>query len=375
MDEETSLLCFDVLRRAGERAVASRSWAEAQGLARGAWLIASRLAEDGYLDFARVRLDARPEGRLDGVAFDVGTNLVAAGDTLLVPEWDPDPDLLIHYRRRIFAHDGHEGVAFVPRRTTATAFDVIDISHVWHNNWFHFLIEICGLLADPEHARSPAKVIVNYAATTGPQGEALATLAPAFAERLVPVVDFARIGCRSLHRPRGIWQPAHYHRDPARPTHLAARVTDPAAAQAFYRRAWPDRRPEGRRLVIVRPATSRRRAANEAQVTEAFVARGFEVVEPGALPFRVQAELFHDADVIVGMSGAAFANIVFCRPGTRVVCARSAESGSVTYERLAAGFDLDFRLIDGEVVERAVERDHSVFAVDPQVLIDAALGP
>lgn len=107
---------------------------------------------------------------------------------------------------------------------------------------------------------------------------------------------------------------------------------------------------------------------------EAFEARGFLCVRPETLGLREQAALFHDADVIAGASGAAFANIAFCRPGTRVVCARSAQSGSVTYAALGRGFDLDVRLYDAPVVRTGAVRDHATFAVDVGAMLEAALG-
>jgi capsular polysaccharide biosynthesis protein len=42
-------------------------------------------------------------------------------------------------------------------------------------------------------------------------------------------------------------------------------------------------------------------------------------VDPATLAFADQVQLFSQADVIVGAHGSAFANLIWCRPGTRVV--------------------------------------------------------
>ena len=47
--------------------------------------------------------------------------------------------------------------------------------------------------------------------------------------------------------------------------------------------------------------------------------KGFELVATELLSFKEQVRLFSEADIIVGPSGAAFANIIFCQPGTKVI--------------------------------------------------------
>jgi capsular polysaccharide biosynthesis protein len=47
--------------------------------------------------------------------------------------------------------------------------------------------------------------------------------------------------------------------------------------------------------------------------------RGFESVKCEKLSVQEQAEVFSSAEVVVGAHGAALTNLVFCRPGTRVV--------------------------------------------------------
>ena len=46
---------------------------------------------------------------------------------------------------------------------------------------------------------------------------------------------------------------------------------------------------------------------------------GFDEVDPSVLSFADQVRLLHGAEVITGVGGATFANLLFCRPGARVV--------------------------------------------------------
>lgn len=73
-----------------------------------------------------------------------------------------------------------------------------------------------------------------------------------------------------------------------------------------------------RRLYVSRRGDDKRRMVNEAELETALVARGFTVVHPQALSVAQQVALFRDADVVVAPTGAALANALFCKPGTKV---------------------------------------------------------
>lgn len=78
-------------------------------------------------------------------------------------------------------------------------------------------------------------------------------------------------------------------------------------------------RDEGeRKRIFVRRCSAYRKLLNEAEVEGFFVGHGFEPLDPGELSVRDQIALFSKADVIVGPSGAALTNILWCRGGTKV---------------------------------------------------------
>lgn len=66
--------------------------------------------------------------------------------------------------------------------------------------------------------------------------------------------------------------------------------------------------------LLVRRNSTLRHIVNEAEVEEALVARGFVVVEPERLTFDEQVAAYSGAGMIVGATGAAIANLVFCPP-------------------------------------------------------------
>ncbi len=376
VDEDSILLATSAMREKGAASLARGDWAEVEALSRAAYRIAIGSTGDEHVNHARVGVAPTPAIEMADVTLHLCTNMVEAKDSagVLIPGWHGDPGVLDHHRYRIFAHDGAEAMALLPVRRAADDLSVVDLTHVWERNWFHFLIEVCGRLAGPDAVPEGTRLLVNNTVLQGSYGEALAILAGEAAARAIPTGHWGRIGCRRLIQPKGCWTPGHYHDDPARQSANDPVMHDPAAAQAFFARARPDRAAEGLRVVLRRAPGGRARCVNEDAMIEAFEARGFVTARPETLGFREQAALFYDADVVAGVSGAAFANIAFCRPGTRVVCARSAESGSLTYAALGQGFDLDVRLHDAAVVRAGAVRDYATFAVDIDAMLEAALG-
>ena len=72
-------------------------------------------------------------------------------------------------------------------------------------------------------------------------------------------------------------------------------------------------------LLVCRGIRNSRNIKNRKALVEALSQFGFAAIQPEKLKFDEQAMLFSSADVIVTEFGAAMANAVFCRPGTRVV--------------------------------------------------------
>ena len=68
------------------------------------------------------------------------------------------------------------------------------------------------------------------------------------------------------------------------------------------------------------------------------------------MKFTDQVTLFHNAECIVGLHGGGFANIAFCKPGTKIIELRSLNTGD-TIKNLSKKNDLNYSSIDVEVKE------------------------
>jgi hypothetical protein len=74
-----------------------------------------------------------------------------------------------------------------------------------------------------------------------------------------------------------------------------------------------------RKVFVCRGSGHGRNIENRAALAEALSSRGFVAVQPEKLSLDDQVMLFAGADVIVAEFGAAMANVVFCRPGVKIV--------------------------------------------------------
>lgn len=364
IEQDRGLWAPTAMRQKGQELVNASRWDMAEALARRYMALATKDATPDFYRVSDVRISQAPAPIIGNTTLHLGTNATETDGGIAFPHWPADPGLLNHRRLRIFAHDGNRGVVFVPSRLSATMADVIDLTHVWSINWFHFLLEVCGRLTDVHQSPNKARILINRDAFAGPYFDAIKMLAGRRIDRFAASAHWGRVTCGSVFQPSGCWRPSHYHMDPGRTDHRKCAIIDRDGAFSLYRRAWPSRKGRGRKLVIQRPEKAIRRCEDEPALVDAVVHKGFDPIAPETLPFAEQAAAFYDADVIVGVSGAAFANLVFCRPGTRVVCLRSSDSDSVTYSRLAEGFELDFTYIDCDPKTVGPSRDHSEFKAD-----------
>ena len=72
--------------------------------------------------------------------------------------------------------------------------------------------------------------------------------------------------------------------------------------------------PKKHRIFITRSGaqtTSKRNLRNEHQIITALIPFGFIAIEPGMLSFAEQVQLFANAEVVIGLHGSAFTNVIF----------------------------------------------------------------
>lgn len=94
----------------------------------------------------------------------------------------------------------------------------------------------------------------------------------------------------------------------------------PPETVEFLRRAFPARAKFTRKRIFVgRKGARHRPCAEEGRIVRELRKKGFVPVECEKLSVREQARIFASAEMVVGAHGAGLTNLVFCRPGTKVI--------------------------------------------------------
>ncbi|ADG08958.1 DUF563 domain-containing protein [Caulobacter segnis] len=214
----------------------------------------------------------------------------------------------------------------VPTLDRATVFMAWGGLH----NYGHFLIDCLPALATAIQAgateRFPAiappmlpwhRELLSL--MLGPQSIPQVIEAP-----LVRIKDaiFATAMDHFLHAPNA---PLDFVRDRV----LSAAAVDPGAG--------------AKKIYVSRLGSLKRILVNEAELEAALAARGFAIVKPEALSVREQVALFHQADVIVAPAGAALANVLFCRPGAKIIELQPSNFTGVWVRNIALLAGVDWR--------------------------------
>jgi len=93
-----------------------------------------------------------------------------------------------------------------------------------------------------------------------------------------------------------------------------------------------------------------RSITNEDEVKKCLLENNFTSIKLHDIKFSDQVELFYNAEFIVGLHGGGFANLVFCKPGTKVIELRSTNAGT-PIENLAKKNDLNYNSIIVEATQ------------------------
>ena len=124
----------------------------------------------------------------------------------------------------------------------------------------------------------------------------------------------------------------------------------PASVQAACSIAQPIGAAAHKKIFILRtgPAGMDRPLLNQKEVADRLGARGFTVVDPRNLSVEQQIAIFKGAECVVGVSGAAMTNIVFCQPGTSIVSLVPACFPDTFFWFIATHRKLEFMEIRGD---------------------------
>lgn len=119
-----------------------------------------------------------------------------------------------------------------------------------------------------------------------------------------------------------------------------------------------------KKIFISRKGTKVNRIINENKVIEISKKYGFEVVYPEELSLGEQINLFNDSEYIIGATGAAFTNIMFCKENTKIICIIPEKYKFYGYSTISNIFNLDNRFIDVKIVTKKEATSQESYEID-----------
>lgn len=282
---------------------------------------------------------------------------------------DPSNEAVAGQWNHLFGSRANPGLALLQAAIASptTLTEGILIGGRADENWYHWLVDYLGrVLEIPAEVAPDVPILVSdRVPLSGLQAlreltdREIVALDPTLATRIgrlhvaapvVQLVDDPRIG----------WAEGFALRVPAlRRLRDRWGLTEPASS-------------EGRRIFLSRRSGIRRGLENEAALVDIAEAAGLEILDPAALTFAEQRELFANSALVVGGSGAVMANYLFLRPGAEVVALTSRQLWDfVMPAALAQVAGASFRYLTGPSsleladVRNRTEWIHAPFSIDP----------
>lgn len=121
-----------------------------------------------------------------------------------------------------------------------------------------------------------------------------------------------------------------------------------------------------RKIFISRKNSHTLRVANENKIIPLFEAAGFEIVFTETLSYVEQIELFSTAKCVVGASGAALTNILYCHPGTVVGCIIPREYDFCIYSTMAYLLGCNLLFFNPDITYRGTCMGEDNYRIDEE---------
>lgn len=306
----------------------------------------------------------------DAEVCSVGSTIVTRDRITVPPLYIGRPELLITDGQFLLSQDGDMGTVFCP---SPAGFERgIALFASGAANWYHWLIEILpwALLAEelPEEFRGypllVPEVCLAYptfrdSLALFSRGRSVVALPQARPARIGRLVQIDSVSICPMNLIEGRWPvPGDFSQHAPVLRRFRAEIIGRLGLQP---------RPPTRRIFLARGHD--RRSYNQPDLLDIAARHGFEAVYPERLTFREQVETFLSATAVVGPSGAAFANTLFCQEGTHGLSWLIPQYGGFcSYSNLAEvmGMELAFLFVEPDrPINSSFEGYGAGYTVDP----------
>jgi hypothetical protein len=109
---------------------------------------------------------------------------------------------------------------------------------------------------------------------------------------------------------------------------------------------------------------------NEKELVDELIKLDFKIIYPEKMTLEEQIKTFSSASVVVGPSGSAMFNVVFCHPNTKVIDIESEPHWIHAHMSLFSSLKLDYGLFVGKVDPTDTNEVHRRWSVNIPALIE-----
>lgn len=137
-----------------------------------------------------------------------------------------------------------------------------------------------------------------------------------------------------------------------------------ALVQKTEKEAWPEK-------IFLRRNSGARKVTNATELERVLVGRGYVIVEPEKLTFSEQVQLFSNAKIIIGSSGAALANMLFAPQNARIfiLISKNPDTSYWYWQNMACASGKIVSYVLGEKHASNSSGIHADFTVDVKNLL------
>jgi capsular polysaccharide biosynthesis protein len=138
-----------------------------------------------------------------------------------------------------------------------------------------------------------------------------------------------------------------------------------ALARKAEKWIWPEK-------IFLRRTSGIRNVTNAVEIEHLLMDHGYVIVEPETLTFLQQVQYFAHAKVVVGPTGAGFANAIFCEKGTHVaiLISKSKDLAYKYWVNMLSPIGVQLSYVLGDIVDNHQYGVHGDFAINTSYLME-----
>lgn len=329
-----------------------------------------RAAEKVLFDSPPIYLTVFQEADVYGA-----TNLITVGDTAL-----SDMAYIDRGKNRyeieaggiIGAHKGEKWLQVAYWATNTVIDKAINCLGWACTNYYHFTFEILSRLmyADGRSEYKDFPILVDAGALAIPQMKDMLDRINVYRHPIIPVHEYQRIHVRNLvYVSRNLWIAPGMRRGiaaDAQDNLMSRSVADHIRNRILDKSLQGKRASSGKKVFLSRRNCKVQRLVNTDEVEQIFTDSGYQIVFTEEMTFDEQIALFNNADVIVGATGAAFTNIVYCHEGAQIGIIISDNQPAYFYSNIANMIKVRFTVLGADIVQRGEQISLDTFRLNTE---------